>query len=105
MSEEHNAAMVRSAYDLKAALDPARLGMFRSLGVNEIKYREFVADGQGRIVALVEPSGMDGNGERWSMPLVEFFTVKYGIIIETRPFWWDVAELSRVARSWGVDTA
>lgn len=77
----------------------ARLEIFGTLGADGIKYHEIIADGPNRVVALCEPTGLDGEGKRWSMLLAEFFWIEDGKITDIRPFWWDVVELRRVAES------
>lgn len=77
----------------------ARLKIFGTLGIDGVKTHEMIADGPNRVIALVEPTGLDGAGKRWSMLLAEFFWIEDGKVTDIRPFWWDIVELKRIADS------
>ncbi|MFF2525629.1 DJ-1/PfpI family protein [Streptomyces liangshanensis] len=79
--------------------DAARERIFAALGADGVTTRELVADGPHRVIALVEPTGLDGAGDRWSMLLAELFRIEDGKITEIEPFWWDIVELNRIADS------
>lgn len=77
----------------------ARERIFAAIGADGMTTHELVADGPHRVIALVEPTGLDGAGNRWSMLLTELFWIKDGKVTDIEPFWWDIVELNRIADS------
>jgi putative intracellular protease/amidase/ketosteroid isomerase-like protein len=77
----------------------ARERIFAAIGADGMNTHELVADGPHRVIAIVEPTGLDGAGHRWSMLLTELFSIKDGKVTDIKPFWWDIVELNRIADS------
>lgn len=77
----------------------ARERIFATIGADGMTTHELVADGPHRVIAVVEPTGLDGAGNRWSMGLTELFWIEDGKVTDIKPFWWDVVELNRIAES------
>ncbi|WSR66738.1 nuclear transport factor 2 family protein [Streptomyces sp. NBC_01198] len=77
----------------------ARERIFAAIGADGMTTRELVADGPHRVIAIVEPTGLDGAGNRWSMLLTELFRIEDGKVTDIKPFWWDIVELNRIAAS------
>jgi ketosteroid isomerase-like protein len=77
----------------------ARERIFAAIGADGMTSHQLVADGPHRVIAIVEPTGLDGAGNRWSMLLTELFWIKDGKVTDIKPFWWDIVELNRIADS------
>src|ERR1700754_120049 len=56
----------------------ARNRIFGSLGIDGVTPHDMIADGPHRVIAYTEPTGVDGDGKRWSMLMAEFFWIEDG---------------------------
>ena len=67
--------------------------VFARCGTTGITVNEIIADGPNRVIGLVDAHGIDPNGQRWTMPVAEFFWVENGKVSEIHPFYWDLVAL------------
>jgi ketosteroid isomerase-like protein len=80
----------------KDATDAAER-VFKTCGTNRVTIHEIVADGPHRVIGIVDAHGTTADGKEWTMPVSELFWIEDGKIVDIRPYYWDPAELRRIA--------
>ena len=66
--------------------------VFGALRLTGADLQTIVVDGD-RAVGLLNVCGTDHEGQPYSMPMAEVFTVSGGKVVEIRAFYWDITEL------------